>query len=106
VDSARWTISVNGGAEPRWSRDGRQLFFRTPAGDMMAVQVAQGSAFLPSTPVKLFNNPHLLADGFHRSYDVSGDERFIMIRSSEKNAQALGVVINWGAEITRAPAKQ
>ena len=106
VDSARWTVSVNGGAEPRWSRDGRQLFFRTPAGDMMGVQVAQGSGFLPSTPVKLFNNPHLLTDGFHQSYDVTGDERFIMIRSSEKNAQALGVVINWGAEISRRPAKQ
>lgn len=106
VDSARWTISVNGGAEPRWSRDGRQLFFRTPAGDMMAVQVAQGSAFLPGTPVKLFNNPHLMADGYHQSYDVAGDERFIMIRRSEKNAQALGVVINWGSEITRTAAKQ
>jgi Tol biopolymer transport system component len=106
VDSARWTISVNGGTEPVWSRNGRQLFFRTPGGDMMAVQVAAGNVFVPSTPVKLFNNPHLLADTYHQSYDVDSGDRFIMIRSSQKNAQTLGVVINWGAEISRLSSKK
>ena len=106
VDSARWTISVNGGAEPRWSRNGRQLFFRTPDGDMMAVQVAAGDVFLPTTPVKLFSNPHLLADAYHHSYDIDSQDRFIMIRSSQKNAQTLGVVINWGAEISRLSSKK
>ena len=106
VDSARWTISVNGGTEPVWSRNGRQLFFRTPGGDMMAVQVAAGNVFVPSTPVKLFNNPHLLADTYHQSYDVDSGDRFIMIRSSQKNSQALGVVINWGAEISRLSSKK
>jgi serine/threonine-protein kinase len=106
VDSARWTISINGGAEPRWSRDGRKLFFRTPAGDMMSVPVAAGSAFLPGTPVKLFSDPHLLADGFHQSYDVGAGDKFIMIRGSQKTAQTLGVVINWGAELGRKAASK
>ena len=107
VDSARWTISVNGGAEARWSRNGRRLFYRTPAGDMMAVQVAAGDAFVPNTPVKLFTNPHLAADSFHQTYDVDlEDRRFIMIRSSQKNAQTLGVVINWGAEIGRMSSRK
>ena len=106
VDSARWTISVNGGAEPLWSRNGKQLFFRTPAGDMMAVPVAAGNVFVPSKPVKLFSNPHLLADTYHQSYDVDSGDRFIMIRSSQKNSQTLGVVINWGAEISRLSSKK
>jgi serine/threonine-protein kinase len=107
VDSARWTISVNGGAEARWSRNGRRLFYRTPAGDMMAVQVAAGDAFLPTTPVRLFTNPHLAADAFHQAYDVDlEDKKFIMIRSSQKNAQTLGVVINWGAEIGRMSGRK
>jgi hypothetical protein len=37
---------------------------------------------------------------------VDRADRFIMIRASEKNAQVLGVAINWGAEIGRKSAKQ
>jgi Tol biopolymer transport system component len=107
VDSARWTISVNGGAEARWSRSGRQLFFRTPSGEMMVVQVAAGDVFQPNTPVKLFTNPHFVSDPFHQTYDASSDDKgFIMVRSSEKNAQTLGVVINWGTEIGRLSSRK
>jgi eukaryotic-like serine/threonine-protein kinase len=107
VDSARWTISVNGGAEAVWSRNGRQLFFRTPAGDMMAFQMTTGDVFQPNTPVRLFNNRHLASDAFHQTYDVSlDDKKFIMIRTSQKAAQTLGVVINWGAEIGRLTSRK
>ena len=106
VDSARWTISVNGGTEPMWSRSGRELFFRTQSGDMMAVPIAAGSAFQAGTPVKLFNAPYLLSEDRHHSYDISlNDQQFIMIRNSQKSAQTLGVVVNWGAEIERLTRK-
>ena len=36
VDSARFVVSVGGGAEPLWSRDGTELFFRGPRGEMFA----------------------------------------------------------------------
>jgi len=107
VDSARWTISVSGGAEPMWSRSGRELFFRTRSGDMMAVPIAGGAAFKAGSPAKLFTSPHLLADDRHHAYDVSlNDQQFIMVRNSRKNAQTLGVVVNWGAEIQRLMRKQ
>jgi Tol biopolymer transport system component len=106
VDSARWTISVSGGAEPMWSRSGRELFFRTSSGDMMAVPIAAGGAFQAGTPAKLFTAPHLLADDRHHAYDISlNDQQFIMVRNSQKNAQTLGVVVNWGAEIKRLTRK-
>ena len=106
VDSARWTISVSGGREPMWSRSGRELFFRTPSGDMMAVPITAGNAFQAGTPVKLFNDPHLLYSERHHAYDVSlDDQRFIMVRNSQKNAQTLGVVVNWGSEINRLTRK-
>jgi serine/threonine-protein kinase len=106
VDSARWTISVSGGAEPLWSRSGRELFFRTQSGDMMAAPIAAGNAFQAGTPVKLFTAPHLLADDRHHAYDVSlNDQQFIMVRNSQKNSQTLGVVVNWGAEIKRLTRK-
>lgn len=107
VDSARWTISVSGGAEPMWSHSGRELFFRTSAGDMMAVPVSAGDTFQAGTPVKLFTAPHLLADDRHHAYDVGlDDQKFLMIRNSQKNAQTLGVVVNWGSEIKRLSTKK
>jgi serine/threonine-protein kinase len=106
VDSARWTVSVSGGAEPMWSRSGRELFFRTGTGEMMAVPIAAGNVFQAGTPVKLFSAPHLSGDDRHHAYDVSLDnQRFIMVRNSQKNAQTLGVVVNWGAEIRRLTRK-
>jgi len=106
VDSARWTISVSGGVEPVWSRSGRELFFRTPSGDMMAVPIATGTAFQAGTPAKLFTAPHLLASPRHHAYDISpNDQQFIVVRNSQKNAQTLGVVVNWGTEIKRLTRK-
>jgi serine/threonine-protein kinase len=106
VDSARWTISVSGGTEPMWSRSGRELFFRTSAGDMMAVPVSTGTAFQAGTPVKLFTALHFLRSERHHAYDISlDDQQFIMVRNSQKNAHTLGVVVNWGAEIARLTRK-
>ncbi len=106
VDSARWTISVSGGQEPRWSRSGREIFFRTSGGDMMAASVAPGNAFQASTPVKLFSSTQMVTDPFHNGYDVGADGRFLMIRKSEKPALALGVVLNWKTEIDRLSARK
>ena len=106
VDSARWTISVSGGIEPMWSRSGRELFFRTRSGDMMAVPVATGPTFQAGTPVKLFTAPYLLGSQRHHAYDISlDDQQFIMVRNPQKRAQILGVVLNWGAEINRLARK-
>jgi serine/threonine-protein kinase len=106
VDSARWTISVSGGVEPMWSRNGRELFFRTRSGDMMAVPIAPGPTFQAGTPVKLFNAPFLLASERHHAYDVSLDgQQFVMVRNPQSRAQTLGVILNWGAEINRLTRK-
>jgi len=107
VDSARWTVSVNGGSEARWSHSGREIFYRTSSGDMMAVPVAAGDVFQPGTPVKLFSGTQLLSDTYHPTWDVSPDDkRFIMVRNPQRNTQLIGVVINWSAEIDKlAPVK-
>ena len=74
---------------------------------MMAVPIAPGSTFRPGTPVRLFTNPAFSGDEYHRQYDVSPDDRrFIMVRGSDKNVQTLGVVINWGAELSRRLEKK
>jgi serine/threonine-protein kinase len=107
VDSARWTVSVNGGSEARWSHSGREIFYRTASGDMMGVPIAAGAAFQAGTPVRLFSGAQLLSDTYHPTWDVSPDDkRFIMVRSAQKNTQLIGVVINWRSEIEKLAASR
>jgi Tol biopolymer transport system component len=49
--AGRWQISRNGGTEPRWSGDGKEIFFLGPRGMVMAASVESRTAFSSSTPV-------------------------------------------------------
>jgi serine/threonine-protein kinase len=95
----RSLISIDGGVEPRWRRDGRELFYRS--GDkMMAVAVATTAAFRAEAPHLLFEGRHLQGGtrpGFPQ-YDVTPDgQRFVMITEPERVAPPtrLHVVLNW-----------
>jgi hypothetical protein len=52
--SAKRQISPDGGVQPQWSGDGRELFYLTGDGSMMAVRVAPGPEFAVSPPSRLF----------------------------------------------------
>ncbi len=107
VDSARWTISVNGGSEPLWARSGDELFFRTARGDVMSVPVRAGDTFSPGIPVRLFNAPQFSSEEYYRRYDVSADgRRFLMVRGSTKNSQAIGIILNWREEANGVSARK
>lgn len=96
---ARVQISTDGGTEPRWSRNGRELFFR--AGDkMMAVEVSPGLRV--SRPRLLFQGPYVRTghNPGYANYDVASDGRFVMIRSEKEAGPAqINVVLNWFEEL-------
>jgi Tol biopolymer transport system component len=52
----KWQISTHGGLLPQWRSDGRELFFLTPAGTLMAVTVKPTPAFEFSEPKELFQS--------------------------------------------------
>jgi Tol biopolymer transport system component len=98
ASAARWQISNAGGMMPRWRGDGKEIFYLSLDGKMMAVRVSgDGAALQSSTPQFLFNAtpPHLRTPNFE--YDVSADgERFLMIEPMEKpEYQPLTLVSNW-----------
>jgi len=102
VDSARIAISVGGGAEPVWSRNGTELFFRGPRGEMFAAPVTIGPQFTHGAPRVLFTIPGLAQDQWHRSYDVTPDgKRFLMTQSGGGDASELKVIFNWRVELER-----
>jgi hypothetical protein len=102
---ARALISTEGGAEPLWSRDGKELFYRN--GDrMMAVRI------LTAEPELIASPPRLLFQGrFQRgdtggspstNYDVTEDGRFVMIQEDEAaSAVTYHIVLHWTEELKR-----
>ena len=94
-------VSTDGGIQPVWSRDGRELFFRSNTELMVA---RLGAADRPSfeTPTPLFRDSYLRpqSEG-HTTYDVFPDGGFVFIESTERGGTvpSLIAVFNWLEEL-------
>ena len=100
VDSAKFAVSIGGGVEPLWRRDGAELFFRNPRGDMYVVTVGPGRQFEHGAPRLLFSRPGMALQEFYRSYDVHPDgKRFLMLKTGDAEARDLNVIFNWRPEL-------
>ncbi|HKI26542.1 MAG TPA: protein kinase [Candidatus Sulfotelmatobacter sp.] len=100
----KWQISTEGGTEPIWNRNGRELFYRN--GDkMMAVDIAAQPSFAAGKPHMLFEGHYVPPPGTTPNYDVSPDgQRFLMIKPNEAGEAApaqINVVLNWFEELKR-----
>jgi hypothetical protein len=97
-------VSVDGGSEPLWSRDGRELFYRTETR-MMAVDVATEPDFEPGSPRALFDDPYYRSRlGRAAYYDVSPDgDFFYMFQpiAPESKPHEIQIVLNWPALLER-----
>jgi Tol biopolymer transport system component len=98
----RWQVSTAGGEEPRWSADGRELYYRNES-QLMAVAIDTRTAFTPRTPTLLFEGVYNLRSDTGISYAVAAkNDRFLMVRLSEQNAAStVTVVTHWFDELRR-----
>ena len=98
----RWQVSTTGGEEPRWSPDGREIFYRNET-QLMAVSVDTQTTFAAKPPVVLFDGVYNLRSDTGVSYSVHPKaDRFLMIRLSDENApSSMVVVMNWFADLRR-----
>jgi serine/threonine-protein kinase len=89
----RWQVSTEGGTEPVWAPDGRELFYRH--GDaILAVSVRTDPVFSPGIPEVVIRGPYA-TNSTHTNYDVHPEgDRFVMIKVPEGAAQ-LFVIVNW-----------
>jgi hypothetical protein len=101
--TTRYKISSNGGREPQWRRDGRELFYRD--GDRMyAVSIdVGGDTFRAGRPELLFEQPFAQEQFGNPNYDVSHDgERFLMIASpAGDSTREIPVIVNWFEQLER-----
>jgi serine/threonine-protein kinase len=106
----RFTVSTGGGTQPRWARDGRELFYLSPQNEMMSVRVGSGETWSPGKPVKLFDAAGYYTGGTanpYFNYDVAKDGRFLMIKPKGDPAGEgaattnLIVIQHWFEELKR-----
>ncbi len=98
----KWQISTSGGQQPRWRRDGKELFFLSLTGEMMTVNVeSSANSFRASAPASLFTTS-LIPIGPPYLYDVSSDgRRFVALNPVGGGARPITVMVNWDAAMAR-----
>jgi Tol biopolymer transport system component len=103
----KWRISTEGGIEPLWSKDGRELFYRS--GDkVMVVTVQTEPSFQARTPRVLFEAPRMNRSGLWRTYDVTPNgQRFVMSQNPDGTREPLQIVYipNWFDELKQLVPK-
>jgi Tol biopolymer transport system component len=101
-------VSTNGGGQPVWSRDGRQLFYRG-GGKLMSVSVAGGDPLQLGAATPVFDDTFVNKGAVHVGYDVAPDgRRFVFARETASTTprRYFDVIEHWLPELLRrVPAK-
>jgi serine/threonine-protein kinase len=96
---ARYQVSTEGGFEPIWSRDGRELFFRQRNAVMAVAITVRDSTIERGSPQQLFAGTYATDRSGDQSWDIGPDGRFLMLRPVPGPRMDLRVVLNWIAEV-------
>ena len=111
----KYRVSPDGGHQPLWRADGKELFYLRADGTMMAVPVQSTSQFDPGAPQTLFRTGAAAATFYttpdrpggeallRHTYDVTKDGQRLLINtpSQQSSGAQLTVVVNWMAAIQK-----
>ena len=94
---SKWQVSSEGGVDPFWRRDGRELYFRAPDLSVMAVPVqASGPTFQTGVPQALFRARFAPVTARARFRPAADGQRFLVLtRADDVAVQPAIVVLNW-----------
>jgi Tol biopolymer transport system component len=97
---SRSQISQSGGVEPRWSRDGKELFYFAPDNRLMAAKVETGGTTFDVGIIQpLFQARSM---GFTYRYDVASDgKRFLVVAGLPQDLSPITILTNWTAELPK-----
>jgi eukaryotic-like serine/threonine-protein kinase len=104
ASGGQWMISTNGGGQPRWRSDGKELFYLGPDRKIMAVEIKEdGESFAAGNPKPLFETRATAILPGGSIYAVTGDgQRFLVITPIEESSPSpITVVMNWTAGIKK-----
>ena len=91
----KWQVSINGGAQPVWSQDGKELFYKSLDNKLMTVPVKTGTTFEAGVPKELFPVITWGTAWFRRQYSVTPDgQRFLVNVRVDAHPQTF-LLQNW-----------
>jgi serine/threonine protein kinase len=98
-NGGKWQITAQGGVEPKWRRDGRELYYLALDRKLMAVPIKTDRTFAAGTPEPLFETELALnrnQPSRDRRYDVAADGRFLIVTTVGTTGPApVTAVVNW-----------
>jgi len=97
----RWQVSTGGGVEPRWRRDGKELFYLAPDRKLIAVEVKAGANFEAGIPRPLFQTRVFPGRIVAARYDVTADGQRFLVNSEVEEGEAATVILNWPAALKK-----
>jgi Tol biopolymer transport system component len=99
VDAGKWLVSTNGGLNPVWSPDGRQLYYVNGSTVMSVAVTTRGHTFDAGEPQELFSGPFETGSP---QFDVAADGTFVMVEADpDAKPTQIHVVLNWAEELKR-----
>jgi serine/threonine protein kinase/Tol biopolymer transport system component len=99
MSAGKWRVSTNGGAQPSWRRDGRELYYLAPDHRLMAVEVKPGAGFEASAPQPLFAVPVTdLANSRNQYVPGRDGQRFLVNRVVEGSGAPIAVAVDWSGD--------
>jgi len=102
----KWQVTSEGGIQPQWRRDGRELFYLSPNKKLMAVATRESPAFSAGVPQPLFDAPISLNginDSRARYVFMPDGERVLVVATHPESAaaSAIRVVLNWPSSLQK-----
>ena len=97
----KWPVSTNGGYEPRWRADGREIYYLSEDRKLMVVSVGAGPSF--GIPKPLFQTQVPAGVTAYRTHYVPSrdGQRFLVNVATDTVASPITVVLNWSASLNK-----
>jgi dipeptidyl aminopeptidase/acylaminoacyl peptidase len=96
ITGVKWQLSTDGGTQPVWKNDGRELYFAGADSRLMAVTVSTSAGFVADTPRALFQTRMRPSfEPFSYQYATNDGTRFLINSAAEGAGPTITLMSNW-----------
>jgi Tol biopolymer transport system component len=105
IGGGKWQISINGGDQPQWRKDGKELYYMAPDRSIMVVSINEGTSLDIGKPAELFQT-HVpltnLTDDRNNYLPTEDGQRFLVNQLADSDtSQPWYVVLNWANDLKK-----
>ena len=98
INGEKWRISSESGGLPLWRSDGKELYYLTFEGKLMAVDISESPKFHSDVPHQLLQaNMKVASNGLN--YGATSDGQRFLINVITQNNNPMTIVLNWTAAL-------